>query len=702
MASLKEIDLKFSYHKGKNDIAKEFYLPCMNNSLKYSRAVGFFNSTVFLIAWPSLKEFIKNGGKIRIICSPVLSKEDIMAIEKGETEKVLNKYDHSLQKEIKLMLEDNDLRKPTKVLASLVSLGYLEFRIAFMKSTVPAKVRRIFHDKVGIFEDEEGNAVVFKGSMNESWMGLSKDGNLESIDVYNTWSETRERFRVNEEMAYFNELWHDNYPSVVVKKFPEISRIELMDAKDDTEWEKIVSEICEKIDLGADGTVINSNKRQPYPHQLHAIEEWKRNGRRGIFEHATGSGKTFTALCLIEETFSTYEIPLIIVPSELLLFQWKDEIFQTFNDVHPQILLCGAGHNKWRTQGLLANWSKQSFKPRIILTTVQTAASNTFIDLLNDGPHIFLVADEVHCLGSSKNRNICSLQTGPRLGLSATPRRAGDFEGTQIILDYFDGIIQPPFTLNDAINANRLTPYKYIVHTVELEEYEQKIWEKITKDLVRLFAQKQQSADVNINIDDVLSNLLFKIARILKNASNKIKLALEVISKYYQSNQWWIVYCDSQMQLNSILSLLQDHNIKASEYHTNMTGDREQTLKLFKEHGGILVSIRCLDEGVDIPPVDNALILASSKNPREFIQRRGRVLRKYHEKILATIHDTIVLPKNVGEDNPIISIVEGELARAIQFGKSAVNVSSITDIQRIALHYNIDPDAYVNAGYEDE
>jgi excinuclease UvrABC helicase subunit UvrB len=154
--------------------------------------------------------------------------------------------------------------------------------------------------------------------------------------------------------------------------------------------------------------------------------------------------------------------------------------------------------------------------------------------------------------------------------------------------------------------------------------------------------------------------------------------------------------------LQQILVELRSGGIDASEYHSTMSGDRAQTLRLFDHHGGILVSIRCLDEGVDIPSVSHALILASSRNPREFIQRRGRVLRKAEGKSVAFIHDAVVVPLAISDEDPSIDLLAGEMTRAIEFGRNALNPSSITDLERIALRFGLDYDELAGSGYEED
>lgn len=704
--SLKELTLKPSYHKGQDDIANAFYLPCMSHSVGYDRAVAFFSSTIYAIAWTSLKTFVERGGRIRIVCSPALSPDDLEAMAAGYKSKIDSELAEGLRLQFKEMLSSPFLRQPTRVLASLVGLGVMDFRIAFVSSAATGRDKRIFHDKVGIFRDETGNRVVFKGSMNESWLGLASDGNIESVDVFGSWLGEREAGRVKEETDYFEALWSDRYPAVKTRALPEIALDELRRAAELTNWPDLVDEICqeiasrEKLSCG-----VGPARRAPLEHQAHALSAWRRQGRRGLLEHCTGSGKTFTAICAMREAIGQQEIPIVIVPSDLLLQQWAKEIQQWLGDLKPEILQCGGGNTQWRKDSMLLRWTRPGTMNRIVITTAQTASKNDFLDLVSPGQHLFMVADEVHRLGSAEHRKIFAIDAGPRLGLSATPKRFGDPEGTKAIQDYFGSVIQPPFTIRDAIKSGALTPYAYHGHQVALSITEQERWNTLTAKIGQMYAQflSKKSGEVG-QPSAGIRMLELERARILKEAEAKVPLAVRVLQEHYTPGQRWLVYCDNQAQLGAIRSALHQIGIEATEYHTAMAGDADETLKHFTLTGGVLVSIRCLDEGVDIPAVSHALILASSKNPREFIQRRGRVLRRHEGKSMAFVHDAIVVPgfsSGEGKDKSA-RIVERELARAVLFGKDAINPSAVIELKRLLVRLGYEAESFQSEGEEDE
>lgn len=706
---LQELSLAPSYHKGEDDIATAFYQPCLERATQYDRAVGFFRSSIYLLAWDSLKTFVNNGGKMRIICSPVLDPDDRDAIESGYQARTDEQLAEELAEVIDSMLSDPGLEKPTKVLAALVAEGVIEFKIASLDDDAPARHKRLFHDKLGIFTQEQpqasqDSAVVFKGSMNETWAGLAMDGNLESVDVYVSWGPEREQERVRDEQAYFQTLWEDTYDAVEVRDFPAVAKEKLVSAADAVEWESVVDEIVEEIERSrVESPDTGPNPRTPLPHQQQALEAWRERGHSGIFEHATGSGKTFTALCAIREAIREGKSPAIFVPNTDLLEQWKAELNSTNQDLDPNLLICGGGNNDWKKDGLLRSWTRAKGSPRIVLSTMQSGIADDFQSLFNDGEHIFLIADEVHRIGSPEHQKLLDFDAGWRLGLSATPRRYGDEEGTAAIMEYFNGIVQPPFSLADAIKAGRLTPYFYHVHTVSLTPAEQDDWEELTQEIRKRYARSQAGDDTDLDdLPEHIKQLQINRARILKKASQKTEEAREILAQQYSGGDRWLVYCAGIDQLKEVRDELADQPFRVLEYHSKMDGDRTQTLEFFENQGGVILSIKCLDEGVDIPNATHALILASSKNPREFIQRRGRVLRNSDNKHHANIHDVVVEPYSTESDVPVNSILEGELARAIRFGEDAENPKSVADLKQIAHKAGIDYEALAETGVEDD
>lgn len=704
---LSDLVIKPSYTKTDDDIAEEFYLPCMRCSNVYDRISGYFGSTIYIIAWDALKEFIENGGHMRLICSPYISDDDEKAMSKGYSARHDALLADSLRTEMDNLLSQPDLSAPATLLAYMVAEGIIDVRIAAIDTgMLAADVRRLFHDKVGIFQDSFCDAVGFRGSMNETYKGLSSDGNIESVDAFPNWLGERDSQRLSDASALFNRLWENAVPNIAVYKFPDAVRSILKDKAKGCNWRGLLSEIqVTESNAKRWSADKRSGAKKPRKHQIDALKAWEKNARRGIFEHATGSGKTYTAICAIRDSLEKGETVLVLVPSIALLEQWKKEIEANMYGIQVDFLLCGDVYTEWKREGILAAWTAPSNNHKIILASMDTASNPQFIKRVTQGAHLFLIADEVHRLGSPKRRNVLSIEAGPRLGLSATPRRYGDPEGTKALLEYFGGIIEPPYTLMDAIKSDVLTRYFYYPQKIRLSAGEQAKWDEITNQIRKMIA-KSAGSDTSreaVFQSSVLKKLLIKRARIVKNAESKVDLALKVVQENYQEGQKWIVYCDNIVQLRQVLDVLTLNSIKAYEYYAEMEGDRQETLSYFSLNGGILVSIKCLDEGVDIPSTTHALVLASSQNPREFIQRRGRILRKSKGKHYAYLYDAVTVPFiNENEDEKSLSIIEAELSRAIEFGEGAENPSCIADLKVIALDYGIDYTKIKEGGFEED
>ena len=635
---LSDLNLNYFYDKAECDVAESFYLPCMKEAYRYYRRTGYFSSGIYIVAWEALKEFIENDGKIQILCSPNLSNEDKLAIMEGYDSQNDSKLSQHILSEFNQQLLNPDLSNPAKLLACLVAKNFLDIHIAIMSNG------ELYHDKVGVFEDKDGNCVGFRGAMNETYKGLASDGNGESVDVFWNWSDSEpDVFRAYKAKKSFEILWNNENDNVCVYDLPSSIKQKFLEISQNENFEELLYSV-KGINPKSDNKVA---LKKPRKHQKEALDNWEKNRRRGLFEHATGSGKTFTAICAIRESLEKGELPLILVPSVDLLYQWEKELKMELYDISPSIFLCGAGNSKWKEylSQITDPSTLSNDRKYLILAVMATASSKEFINKFQGGNHIFFVADEVHRLGSPQYQQVFLLDSGPRLGLSATPRRFGDPVGTEAIFNYFEKIIPPVYDLQDAIHDGVLTEYKYFPETVNLTEEEQEIWNDYTKQIKRRFALLNNSKNkTKFDSDNKLKKLLIDRARVIKRAQNKLIAALEIITTNYKSGQKWIIYCDNIEQIKTLIKKLKG-SVSALEYHSGLDQcERKRVMDYFNINGGILVSVKCLDEGVDIPSVSHAVILASSKNPREFIQRRGRLLRKADGKYLSYIYDLIVLP----------------------------------------------------------
>ena len=686
LGNLSVLDLKTEYRSLKEDPVRDFYNPCLLNAISYKRAAGFFRSTVYNVIGLSIIEFARRGGRTKLICSPELSEEDIDSINLGYARK--NKIvENSLIQQIEALLTSEETAFNTRVLATLISVGTLDIKVAVLTDK-----KGLYHEKMGVFSDGIGNAVSFKGSANETWGGWHPQGNFESIEVFCSWRGGLETERVRKHTAHFDSMWAEQDPDIEVFSFPTEALAHLKKSAfrdlDAVEPKKI------PCTLG--------KRRTPLPHQAAAVDAWLSQDGRGIFEHATGSGKTYTALMAIRKHIGRGRPALVVVPSRLLLDQWALEIKNELPEA--VLLLASGGHSTWRIPQRLKGMTgtDTSRGGRIILTTMQTASTNSFRDAIVGGDHLLLVVDEVHQIGSPQYSRIMKLNTGFRLGLSATPVRYGDPEGTKKIFDYFEGIVPPPITLVDAINAGRLVSYEYFPHPVNLTMEEADKWRSYTERISReITLQKPDDAGIR-PLSDKARMLLIQRSRVAKKAAAKVQLACSVLKENFEEGQSWLVYCEDADQLTQVLAVLRQKSMHPVEYHSKMEGDREETMSWFRSFGGILVSIRCLDEGVDIPDVSHALILASSQNPRQFIQRRGRILRRAPGKQIAIIHDAIVVPVSTADESKQISLLKSELLRATEFAGHALNKGASAELRDIAISMGIDPDGLIDSGVEED
>lgn len=678
------------YRTGEHNLVDDFYKPCLAQASRYDRAVGYFRSSVFVLIGPDLVEFAKSGGIIRLVCSPSLTVEDSEAISAGY-EKRKEFLGNALLEDIEQILAVEALHKNTEALATLVAVGVIDIKVVFMPN-----LQGIYHEKVGIFSDDNGNCVGFKGSINETWSAWHIRGNYETIDVFCSWNGGRDRRQAERNRKYFESLWLGEVNNLEVYDFPKIAKERLLtlslSSLDEIEANKLTDFTrvgCNSAEYESPSLL--SNRRKPLPHQLAAIESWQMQGKQGILEHATGSGKTFTALTALKDHLCEGGVALVLVPDRLLHRQWAEEIRTEIDDV--TILKAGDGHNRWKKNSRLRQFTQPGagMGRRVVLATMATARTQDFIRGFCAGDHLMVIADEVHEIGSIENSKSLCIEAGVRLGLSATPRRYGDPAGTKRIFDYFGDVVEPVFTLVDAICQGRLVEYEYHPEPIRLTAEESEAWETATREISREFARSKRDDNGKPTPSARLQNMLIQRSRIAKKASAKIPYAIRTIKEHFREGESWLIYCEDQCQLKEIMTELKQSGCRPCEYHTGMRGDSDASLEWFKSFGGIMVSIRCLDQGVDIPKISHAIILASSQNPRQFIQRRGRVLRVCEGKYKAVIFDAVVVPLCLELEPGQFSLLKSELQRSIQFSNTAINKSGANKLITIAIELGIDP-----------
>jgi len=670
---------KDRYSTSQDDLIHDFYIPALQASTQYDRATGYFRSTLFSLVQGAIEHFALRGGRIRLITTPELLPEDIEAIRKGvQLKKICGQ---ATLREIERISQKPFGEHRLRLLANMVAAGHLELRFVANEQN-----KGIFHDKLGIFADEN-HRISFTGSINETWAGWHPNGNHESFEVFTSWEG--EARRVSDHQNYFDKLWESQIGGFITLT-PDSDFLDNVVKRADPNPHEFIER-----NASSNG----SHPKVLFDHQRNVLSDWRKNGWRGIVKHATGSGKTITAIEAIREHIFLGKCTLVIVPSDVLLNQWSSELDIELAPQEPAILLCGAGNTRWKN-GLLRSYIRNDGVPRIVVSTIDTAASRTFLRDISSAEDLLLVIDEVHTAGSSRRSSVLTIDAKKRLGLSATPERFGDPAGTEKILDYFGKVLDPEFTLSDAIAAKRLAPYTYYPQVVRLDEEEEEAWQAYTKEIGRLWARLSKKEDNCLR--QRIERLLIERSRIAKLCRSKVPMAADIVVRRFQAGQHWLVYCQQKTQLYELRDQLYEMGVESLAYFSDMDGDKRATLERFATQGGVLVSIGCLDEGVDIPEISHACILASSRNPRQFVQRRGRVLRKHDKKHHAELHDLIVIPRRLGEEAVFDGLVYGELARAVEFSHDAMNSSANVKLRMLCAELGMDVTDVAGSGTEAE
>lgn len=705
--ALSELDIKKEYRNLQCDVIKDFYIPVLKKAIVYKRAVGFFCSSALYEIATGLEQLVFNNGHISLIVSPKLNEEDIAAIQLGykRREEIVS---DAILREFEAPYNRRQILK-LNLLSELIAKNILDIKVAFKADGSEVG---IFHEKIGLVADTDGNKVAFTGSMNETYSGLLL--NYESIDVYCSWKdEDTERVAIKE--AAFDNLWNNADEALTVIDFPEVAVEKL-----NTYRQLSISEIYENDHL----TEIEDKEThffaKPeninfFDYQLEAIENWQRQNFRGIFDMATGTGKTYTALgalCQLTKVCNGKLAVVIICPYQHLVEQWVEDI--NLFGVTP--LICYSKYDwKKKLKRLVEAYNLEVEDNFCIITT-----NATFIlkdmqnELLKLEGNACLVVDEAHNFGSRRQIACMSEVFNYRLALSATLERHHDEYGTQKLYEYF-GEKCIEYSLKRAIEEGKLTPYYYYPIPVSLLQDELDYYIELTDKVVNIL---RKSGPLS-NIDDMpesAKRILIERARIIAGARNKLGALQEAMMPYKQSKHL-LVYCGAThvdplsnddtdeitssetRQIDEVTTILgKKLGMTVTQFTSKEDSGTRETIKkrYIEEKIQALVAIKCLDEGMNIPGIETAFILASSTNPKEYIQRRGRVLRKAPNKQFARIYDFITLPRSLDENSPPyaiqaeLSLINREVERMNDFMSLAENPSETTKlINKITEKYNL-------------
>jgi len=646
---------------GYENPVERLFVPLLRQAATYDVAVGYFTSGWLRDTAEGLAEFAIRGGASRWIISPFLNKEDAEII----VSTVPDEANFELLRERLLVDMIKALKQESRAeLCVLIAARVIEFRVAVPKEEGQ---QGMLHAKIGIATDLSRNSVGFSGSYN---MTANAKYNWENIEIFRSW-EGNEASRIERLKERFNSLWSNKDPGYETYE-PSENLIEY-----------IRTEGGSKVDE----FILRKKKRtttRPVfrDYQLKAIDAWGKNNGRGTYVMATGSGKTITALGtidkLIEKIVLGKKRPLfivIILPLKHLLEQWHAEaaVFGL------EAIKCYESSVTWSRK--LAerlstlNVTKEGYIA--VLVTNATFASDTFQSIIkNIQMDFMLVADEAHNLGSSIYLASLPLNANFRLALSATPERHNDVYGTKSLLDYFGGEVIN-FGLKDAIDAGYLCQYNYYPHLCPMSESEYDEYLSITEE-IRTENLKERIAigksKAQLSLEGKRTDLITQVESKLEKLED-----LLVIQKRKGGVSHTLIYCGSRRGENSerhierTVRLVGGLDIKVRKFTaTESIDERKEILNLFSS-GELeaIAAIKCLDEGVDVPQTKVAYILASTTNPREYVQRRGRVLRKSEGKEFAEIHDFLICPPPSRSEEP--DLLYREIVRAKEFAALALN-----------------------------
>lgn len=718
--SFQELDIKKEYRSLLDSVAKDFYIPLLIQAVKYQRAVGFFSSSCLVEISKGISELAKNGGKIQLVASPYLSDEDIEAIKSGYAmrDQVVKEAIRREMTEGKTPFEKARLN----LLANLISDNILDIKIAF---TEDSDRMGMYHEKMGIITDAEGNRVAFAGSMNESAAAMTL--NYETIDVYCSWKGEVDRVIAKENA--FASIWNDTEPNIKIIDFPELKQ-EIIDkykyAVPDFEIDK--KEYAPDIDtvLHTDlGVYTEYGPKFPEWFKLHdyqdeAITEWQKRNYRGIFDMATGTGKTYTglgALTTLSKNLGHKLAAIFVCPYQHLVEQWVEDILK-FN-IDPIIGYSDSSQKDWpkRLKNAIRD---QKLKVRgreffcFICTNATFSSDYVQAQLAKIKSDTLLMVDEAHNFGAPYLSCLLYDNYKYRLALSATLDRHNDEEGTAKLYDFF-GEKCIEYTLDRAIEEKKLTKYKYYPIVVTLTEEELEAYDNLSYEIGKCIMKDKNG---KIKLSSKGEKLALKRSRIIAGAKNKLTMLEEVIQPYIHDKHI-LVYCgatkgleqnqdrsdvDSEdiRQIDAVTDLLGNKlGMEVSQFTSKESVEEREVLKREFSAGDtlkVLIAIKCLDEGVNIPKIKTAFILASTTNPKEYIQRRGRVLRLAEGKEYAEIYDFITLPYDTESVTSLteaqvkrnFTLVKNELRRAEEFSRIAVNmVESASLIDEIKDAYGI-------------
>lgn len=719
----------------------EFFNNALKNSYLFDLELGYFNSAAINVLSFAFATFIRNGGIMRMAINHIVTEKDKQTIEAGEQGNIEPPLDITNIEELCKGLDEYG-EHFFRCLAYLIQ----EHRIV-IKIIRPKGTNGLAHTKRGQFSD--GDTIVsFTGSANFTLGGFIN--NREEITLsFSTSPDPLIQKRIANRKEDFNKLMSGldesvEYLSTVDLETSLSSRYGKQEIEDLLDVEKKLREYKISQAEKSKATVADSEEvfhgkpcfpfGNPRNYQQQALINWKNNKQKGLFAMATGTGKTLTALnCLLRiYKVSGFYKAVILVPTITLVNQWEQECLR-FNFSH--IVKISSKNRLWR-QELDALKAKETYnlsgiEPSyiIISTYASFARENVFYDLMNFPQkamkQTLLIADEAHNMGAGRILDrLDGIKYIRRIGLSATPERQFDEKGNMALLEFFgcrNDEYTFEFSMQEAIDKGYLCRYEYYPHLVHLAENEMDEYLRISQQLCKFF-NHEDGGFATSSSDDICMRLLLKRKRIIHKAVNKEEIFRTIVEQRFKEKghlKYTLVYvpegnhpdnyeadrfteAESVMDDNEADRIINTYteivrNISPTTTVKKFTSGIKERNSVLEEFSSgrleVLTSMKCLDEGVDVPRSELAIFCASTGNPRQFIQRRGRILRNHPDKHKAIIHDLVVAPVVSYSDDCFSmeqSLLRNELKRVRDFASMSENSDfAYKELEEVLSYYSL-------------
>lgn len=714
------------YKTGSENEPLQFYLDGLANSNEFSLLLGYFSSSAINLLSVGFATFISKGGKMKMVINHLLSAKDKEAISRVEDNpNEIRVFDLTDIVSLGRVLDEYDTHF-FECLAYLIAEKRIEIKVI-----KPKNGKGIAHYKSGVFSDGQ-DAVGYQASCNFTYYGLSE--NIEQLEAFLSWENGRSNKLIKKQLKLIDDYFAEKDEDV---EYIPVSDIEVVlkdrfGKKDINELLVQEEQLLKKkqslisnpklkktiTKLFSEIEIIRRTPRfpkggKPRPYQIKAYENWVANNYKGMFAMATGTGKTITSLnCLLNEYKKTgiYRAT-ITVPTTALVEQWKKEC-ANFN--FKNIITVSSKENWDKNLAFFNTASKLIDTSYIVIVTYASLPRPKFQSYFTQLPKdTILISDETHNLGSQGLlRLLPNIHLEKRIGLSATPHRKFDEVGNQAIQEFFND--EPPYivsySMEEALKIGWLCNYTYYPHIVKLTDQEMEKYKELSLQLLRMGLFDKETG--NFRSTPEIEKKLLERKRIIHKAANKLEAFKAILRSEFdkrKSLKYTLIYVPEGIEANyededfsteteDEIGLIElytkavrdtDDFIMVSRF-TSKSDNREEILKNYEDgKTHVLTSMKCLDEGVDVPRSELAIFCASTGNPRQFIQRRGRVLRLHKDKIHATIHDLVVVPEVSDESTFEMEkgLVKKELERVVDFANLAMNKTDTYETLKSILDY---------------